>query len=155
MGGYPNPGEEDPDLINPGKETVTLVNGASLFGSHESFEMIRAGRIDLTILGALQVGMYGGKKSKSLVWKRGHLIFDNRSCKFHASWESQGYWRSNGSCRKPYQDEGGSDYGETSKHFNNHDFPLNRFQDHVDKKGNPKILKGLSLSHSKFTEYSD
>lgn len=61
MGGYPAPGEEDPDLINPGKETVTLANGASLFGSHESFGMIRAGRIDLTMLGALQVGMYGGK----------------------------------------------------------------------------------------------
>jgi 3-oxoacid CoA-transferase len=61
MGGYPASGEEDPDLINPGKETVTLANGASLFGSHESFGMIRAGRIDLTMLGALQVGMYGGE----------------------------------------------------------------------------------------------
>ncbi|KAF8860197.1 succinyl-CoA:3-ketoacid-coenzyme A transferase 1 [Acephala macrosclerotiorum] len=59
MGGYPVPGEEDPDLINPGKETVTLAPGASLFGSHESFGMIRAGRVDLTMLGALQVGMYG------------------------------------------------------------------------------------------------
>lgn len=71
MGGYPVPGEEDPDLINPGKETVTLAPGASLFGSHESFGMIRAGRVDLTMLGALQVGMYGGEflvirsKSKS------------------------------------------------------------------------------------------
>jgi 3-oxoacid CoA-transferase len=64
MGGYPSPGKEDPDLINPGKETVTLTYGASLFGSHESFGMIRAGRIDLTMLGALQVGMYGGKKMK-------------------------------------------------------------------------------------------
>ncbi|KAE8454632.1 hypothetical protein EG329_000255 [Mollisiaceae sp. DMI_Dod_QoI] len=59
MGGYPVPGEEDPDLINPGKETVTLAPGASLFGSHESFGMIRAGRVDLTMLGALQVGMFG------------------------------------------------------------------------------------------------
>ncbi len=57
---YPEPGQEDPDLINPGKETVTLGTGASLFGSHESFGMIRSGRIDLTMLGALQVGMYGG-----------------------------------------------------------------------------------------------
>jgi 3-oxoacid CoA-transferase len=61
LGGYPKPGEEDPDLINPGKETVTLGRGASLFGSHESFGMIRAGKIDLTMLGALQVSQYGGK----------------------------------------------------------------------------------------------
>ncbi|OQD75031.1 hypothetical protein PENDEC_c008G03245 [Penicillium decumbens] len=59
LGGYPKPGEEDPDLINPGKETVTLNRGASLFGSHESFGMIRAGKIDLTMLGALQVSQYG------------------------------------------------------------------------------------------------
>ena len=60
LGGYPQPGEEDPDLINPGKETVTLGTGASLFGSHESFGMIRAGRIDMSMLGALQVSQYGG-----------------------------------------------------------------------------------------------
>lgn len=65
LGGYPRPGEEDPDLINPGKETVTLGRGASLFGSHESFGMIRAGRIDLTMLGALQVSQYGGMFSIS------------------------------------------------------------------------------------------
>ncbi|KAH7224213.1 hypothetical protein BKA60DRAFT_283636 [Fusarium oxysporum] len=59
MGRYPNPGEEDPDLINPGKETVTLNPGSSTFGSHESFGMIRAGKIDLTMLGALQVSQYG------------------------------------------------------------------------------------------------
>ncbi|GLA45949.1 hypothetical protein AnigIFM63604_007908 [Aspergillus niger] len=59
LGGYPKPGEEDPDLINPGKETVTLGRGASVFGSHESFGMIRSGRIDLTMLGALQVSQYG------------------------------------------------------------------------------------------------
>lgn len=61
MGRHSNPGEEDPDLINPGKETVTLSSGASVFGSHESFGMIRAGRVSLTMLGALQVNMYGGK----------------------------------------------------------------------------------------------
>ncbi|RFU27839.1 hypothetical protein B7463_g8487, partial [Scytalidium lignicola] len=59
MGRYPRPGEEDPDLINPGKETVTLNTGASLFGSHESFGMIRAGKVDLTMLGGLQVSTYG------------------------------------------------------------------------------------------------
>ncbi|GAD92751.1 succinyl-CoA:3-ketoacid-coenzyme A transferase 1 [Paecilomyces variotii No. 5] len=59
LGGYPQPGQEDPDLINPGKETVVLGRGASLFGSHESFGMIRSGKIDLTMLGALQVSQYG------------------------------------------------------------------------------------------------
>ena len=66
LGGYPHPGEEDPDLINPGKETVTLGRGASLFGSHESFGMIRAGKIDLTMLGALQVSQFGGMFSFNL-----------------------------------------------------------------------------------------
>lgn len=61
MGRYPKPGEEDPDLINPGKETVTLNLGASTFSSRESFSMIRAGKINLTMLGALQVSMYGGE----------------------------------------------------------------------------------------------
>ncbi|KAF5002061.1 hypothetical protein FDECE_10740 [Fusarium decemcellulare] len=59
MGRYPKPGEEDPDLINPGKETVTVNPGASFFGSHESFGMIRAGRIHMTMLGALQVSAQG------------------------------------------------------------------------------------------------
>ncbi|KAL6703754.1 hypothetical protein ACN47E_009135 [Coniothyrium glycines] len=59
MGRYPKPGEEDPDLINAGKETVTLIKGASTFGSHESFGMIRSGRIDVAMLGAMQVNQYG------------------------------------------------------------------------------------------------
>ena len=64
MGPYPVKGEEDPDLINPGKETVTLNQGASVFGSHESFGMIRAGKIDVTMLGALQVSAHGGEYQK-------------------------------------------------------------------------------------------
>ncbi|MFN5249602.1 MAG: 3-oxoacid CoA-transferase subunit B [Bacteroidota bacterium] len=55
MGPFPFEGEEDADLINAGKQTITMVRGASIFDSATSFGMIRAGKVDLTVLGAMEV----------------------------------------------------------------------------------------------------
>ena len=59
VGPFPFEGEEDPDLVNAGKETVTEVPGSSYFSSAESFAMIRGGHVDLTVLGALEVDEKG------------------------------------------------------------------------------------------------
>ncbi len=59
MGPFPFEGEEDADLINAGKQTVTLLHGASIFDSAMSFGMIRAQKVDLTILGAMEVSENG------------------------------------------------------------------------------------------------
>lgn len=59
MGPFPFEGEEDPDLINAGKQTITTVKGSAFFDSAMSFGMIRAGRVDLTVLGAMEVNDKG------------------------------------------------------------------------------------------------
>ncbi|MFM7218583.1 MAG: 3-oxoacid CoA-transferase subunit B, partial [Bacteroidota bacterium] len=59
IGPFPFEGEEDPDLINAGKQTITTLSGSAFFDSAMSFGMIRAGKVDLTILGAMEVSENG------------------------------------------------------------------------------------------------
>lgn len=59
MGPFPIEGQENPDLINAGKQTITSIPGASFFDSAVSFGMIRAGKVDLTVLGAMEVSDTG------------------------------------------------------------------------------------------------
>lgn len=65
LGPKPAPGEEDPDLVNAGKEPITLKPGGCFFSQADSFAMIRGGHLDATILGAFQVSQYGDLAS----WK--------------------------------------------------------------------------------------
>lgn len=129
LGPYPAKGKEDADLINAGKETVTLLPGASCFGSDESFGMIRSGRINLTILGAMQVSAKGDLANCK----------STRAVILRASFDLQltNAWNSVGMLPGKIKGFGGA----MDLVSNPSKTRVVVTMEHTDKKGNPKILK--------------